>query len=84
MDLEKTVSKKFRTRSRRSEDLQVPFDYKDTQRLLQYITERGKILPRRITGLPRVKQKELEQAIKRARKLALVPYTVHEVKIDWR
>ena len=61
----------------------VPFDYKDVNRLRRYITERGKILPCRITGLHRTKQKELESAIKRARGLALLPYCVHEITMDF-
>ena len=61
----------------------MPFDYKDVYRLNRYVTDRGKILPQRITGLTRKKQKELERAIKRSRKLALLPYTIHEVVIDF-
>lgn len=49
-------------------------DYKDTQLLLKFITERGKILPRRITGVSSHHQKLLCQAIKRARYVALLPF----------
>ncbi len=44
-----------------------PIDYKDTELLKRFITERGKILPRRITGLTAKQQRELTVAIKRAR-----------------
>ncbi|MGB9780693.1 MAG: 30S ribosomal protein S18 [Caldanaerobacter sp.] len=51
-------------------------DYKDVARLRKYITERGKILPRRITGNCARHQRQLTRAIKRARQIALLPYTV--------
>ena len=49
-------------------------DYKDLNTLLQFITERGKIIPRRITGVSSYFQRELAQAIKRARHMALLPF----------
>jgi len=49
-------------------------DYKDTLKLKKYVSERGKILPRRITGTCAKHQRELTTAIKRARHLALMPY----------
>lgn len=49
-------------------------DYKDTETLLKFITERGKILPRRITGVSSFHQKHLAKAIKRARHMALLPF----------
>ncbi len=51
------------------------FDYKDPQTLRHFITERGKIVPRRISGLSAKQQRQLTQAIKLARKVALLPYT---------
>ena len=51
-------------------------DYKDTNKLKRYISERGKILPRRITGNCAKHQRALTVAIKRARHVALLPYTV--------
>lgn len=51
-------------------------DYKDTHRLRRYITERGKILPRRVTGNCAHHQRMLTLAIKRARNIALLPFTV--------
>ena len=50
-------------------------DYKDIARLRRYMSERGKILPRRVTGTCARHQRELKVAIKRARHLALLPYT---------
>ncbi|MCP2730585.1 30S ribosomal protein S18 [Limnofasciculus baicalensis] len=51
-----------------------PIDYKDVELLRKFITERGKILPRRITGLTSQQQRALTSAIKRARLLALLPF----------
>ena len=52
-------------------------DYKDIDLLKKYITETGKIIPRRITGTKSHYQKQLNVAIKRARYLALLPFTDH-------
>jgi small subunit ribosomal protein S18 len=49
-------------------------DYKDTNNLSKFITDRGKILPRRITGVSAYFQKRLAAAIKRARHMALLPF----------
>ena len=51
-------------------------DFKDVNRLKEYISERGKILPRRVTGTCARHQRMVTTAIKRARNLALLPYTV--------
>ncbi|MGD1872099.1 MAG: 30S ribosomal protein S18 [Mastigocoleus sp.] len=51
-----------------------PIDYKDVDLLRKFITERGKILPRRITGLTAQQQRALTSSIKRARILALLPF----------
>ncbi|HKM17862.1 MAG: 30S ribosomal protein S18 [Firmicutes bacterium] len=51
-------------------------DYKDVGRLRRYVTERGKIIPRRISGNCAIHQRQLTSAIKRARQMALMPYTV--------
>jgi small subunit ribosomal protein S18 len=54
----------------------IPFiDYKDVKLLQGYVPERGKILPRRISGTCATHQRELQQAIKRARNIALLPFT---------
>ena len=50
-------------------------DYKDVARLKRFVSERSKILPRRVTGTCAKHQRELTTAIKRARHLALLPYT---------
>jgi small subunit ribosomal protein S18 len=50
-------------------------DYKDTKTLRRFISERGKILPRRMTGTCAFHQRQLTAAVKRARVIALLPYT---------
>ena len=54
-------------------------DYKDVKLLQRYVSERGKIVPSRITAVSAKKQRELAQAIKRARFLGLLPYVI---KVD--
>ncbi len=49
-------------------------DYKDTARLRKFISERGKILPRRVVGNCALHQRQVNEAIKRARQVALLPY----------
>ena len=51
-------------------------DYTDVKMLLRFISERGKIVPSRITAVSRKKQRELAKAIKRARFLGLLPYII--------
>ena len=51
-----------------------PIDYKDVDLLKKFITERGKILPRRLTGLTAKQQRDLTNAVKRARIVALPPF----------
>ena len=51
-------------------------DYKDVNKLKRYVSERGKILPRRITGTCAKHQRALTVAVKRARHIALLPYTL--------
>ena len=53
-------------------------DYKDVELLKKFISERGKILPRRVTGTSAKYQRMLTTAIKRARHMALLPYVVDE------
>ena len=55
-----------------------PIDYKDVDLLRKFITERGKILPRRITGLTAKQQRTLTVSIKRARIMALLPFISQE------
>lgn len=51
-------------------------DYKDAGRLKRFLSDRGKILPRRITGNCAGHQRQVTVAIKRARQVALLPYTI--------
>jgi len=51
-------------------------DYKDTAKLRRFLSERGKILPRRTTGTCAMHQRELTEAIKRSRQIALLPYVL--------
>ena len=51
-------------------------DYKDVKLLKRFLTERGKIMPRRLTSVSAKRQRELSFAIKRARFLALLPYSI--------
>jgi len=64
----------------------VYIDYKDVQTLRKFMTDRGKIKPRRVSGNCAQHQHELSIAIKRAREMALVPYTVPVIsgRIDRR
>ena len=56
----------------------ITIDWKDVRMLGRYISERGKIVPSRITAASQKKQRELAQAIKRARYMALMPYVRNE------
>ena len=56
----------------------IKIDYKEPDALRRFITERGKILPRRITGTCAKHQRKLAVEIKRARVLALLPYVINE------
>mgnify|MGYP000101851715 CR=1 FL=1 len=57
-------------------DKAVLIDYKDPRRLEKYVSERGKIVPSRITAVSAKKQRELARAIKRSRFLGLLPYVI--------
>lgn len=54
-------------------------DYKDVDTLMKFITDRGKILPRRITGVAHNYQLQLKKAIKRARHMALLPFVAEDI-----
>ena len=56
-------------------DKNLVIDYKDSDKLKKYVSEKGKILPRRVTGLCAKHQREMTLAVKRARHIALLPYT---------
>jgi small subunit ribosomal protein S18 len=55
-------------------DKEIVIDYKDPKTLKNFVTERGKIVPRRIFGTCAKHQRQLTEAVKRARQLALLPY----------
>ncbi|PSQ79657.1 MAG: 30S ribosomal protein S18 [Bacteroidetes bacterium QS_1_63_11] len=62
-------------------NLPFPFRvYKDTEFLEQFINNQGKILPRRVTGVPARVQRQITTAIKRARHLALLPYVSESIR----
>ena len=56
-------------------------DYKDEKRLLRFVTEQGKIIPRRVTGTCARHQRRLAVAVKRARQMALLPFTLEHVRL---
>ena len=56
-------------------DKSIVIDYKDVDRLKNFVTERGKILPKRVTGTCAKHQRQITTAVKRARVVALLPYT---------
>ena len=73
------MQRRFRSRKKVCQfcaDKDKKIDSKDTQTLKKYISDRGKILPRRVTGTCAKHQREITNAIKRARQVALLPYTV--------
>ncbi|WP_347176184.1 30S ribosomal protein S18 [Tissierella sp. Yu-01] len=74
----KKMQRRFKPRKRVCAfcaDKSKSIDYKDINKLKKYVTERGKILPRRISGNCSKHQRELTIAIKRARQVALLPYS---------
>ncbi|MGA9117239.1 MAG: 30S ribosomal protein S18 [Bacteroidota bacterium] len=62
------------------ESKDVYIDYKDEKRLQRFVTEQGKIIPKRITGTCARHQRQLVQAIKRARHLALLPFVSDTIR----
>jgi small subunit ribosomal protein S18 len=62
-------------KSRDAKDRSASIDYKNSDMLRKYVSDRGKILPRRVTGTCAKHQRELTVAIKRARHMALIPFT---------
>lgn len=55
-------------------------DYKDSKKLQKFISDQGKIIPRRITGLSASQHRELVRAIKRARQVAILPFVSEAIK----
>ena len=56
-------------------DKNLELDYKDAEKLKKFISEKGKILPRRVTGLCAKHQREVTVAVKRAKQIAILPFT---------
>jgi len=79
-DLSTSQSRRPFQRRRKTDPLSGPgapkIDYKDVRLLQRYVSERGKIVPSRITAVSAKKQRSLAQAIKRARFIGLMPYAV--------
>jgi small subunit ribosomal protein S18 len=71
--------KKYRP-CRFCESKEIYIDFKDEKRLVRFISEQGKVIPRRITGTCAKHQRQLIQAIKRARHLALLPYVSETIR----
>ncbi len=75
------IKKKRRfSRPKRTLDPQITFDYKDVQLLRRFVTEHGKIVPRRISGASAQQQRALTLAVKRARVMALLSYGQAEIR----
>lgn len=56
-------------------DKELVIDYKDVEKLKRFVSDKGKILPRRVTGTCALHQRKVTEAIKRTRTVALLPYT---------
>lgn len=78
-DAQKFMRKKF---CRYCQDKKLPIDYKEPRTLFSFVSERGRIAPRRISGLCAIHQRRVTDAIKKARVLALLPYTaLHQIGV---
>lgn len=62
------------------ENSEIYIDYKDEKRLIRFISEQGKIIPKRITGTCAKHQRQLVRAIKRARHLAMLPFVSDTIR----
>lgn len=71
---------KRRRTCRFCDNKEVYIDYKDEKKLQRFITEEGKIIPKRVTGTCARHQRQLVTAIKRARHLALLPYVTDSIR----
>jgi small subunit ribosomal protein S18 len=72
----KKKRKKAAPKKKRALEVSVHIDYKDTETLKKFVTERGKIIPRRVSGASAMQQREITRQIKRARYMALLPYSI--------
>lgn len=82
---DKKTDKKFLGTGRKKscrfcQDRELRIDYKDGRLLLGFVTERGRLVPRRITGNCAYHQREVTLAVKRARILAYIPFTATQVR----
>ena len=71
------MAKQFFKKKNLSDNANFAIDYKDTKFLSRYISEKGKIMPSRITNVSAKTQREIARAIKRARDVALLPYVAN-------
>jgi small subunit ribosomal protein S18 len=71
------MAKQFFKKKNLSDNANFVIDYKDTKFLSRYISEKGKIMPSRITNVSAKTQREIARAIKRARYVALLPYVAN-------
>ena len=81
MAMESTQQKTFFRRKKScpfTGDKAPAIDWKDTKTLSRFISERGKMVPSRITNVSQKKQRQLAKAVKRARYMAMLPYVRHE------
>ncbi|MDK2896182.1 MAG: small subunit ribosomal protein [Candidatus Atribacteria bacterium] len=80
MPVVRSSQRKFYRRPKRKSCVfcseKIAIDYKDVNRLQRFLSDRGKIVPRRISGNCAKHQRELARAIKRSREIALLPYTL--------
>lgn len=74
--------RKFFSKGRGARKLPMDLDYKNPFALRPFLTERFKIIPRRITGLSAADQRVLTVAVKRARHMAFIPYTTAQLTED--
>lgn len=80
MAMRDTSTPKKKRTCRFCETKEVYIDYKDEKRLQRFITEQGKIIPKRITGTCAKHQRQLAVALKRARHLALIPFVSESIR----
>ena len=76
MSDDKPRSSSRRSSSLLANDKTLVIDYKNPQLLKSFLTDRGKVVPARISGVSARQQRQITRAVKRARMLALIPYTV--------
>jgi small subunit ribosomal protein S18 len=76
MSDDKPRSSSRRSSSLLANDKTLVIDYKNPQLLKSFLTDRGKVVPARISGVSARQQRQITKAVKRARMLALIPYTV--------